>query len=145
MPLNFKTPLVASLLIAAALLSACGKTDTTPGQKVDSAVASTERAASAVSAEVKEAANEVKASTKNVSGEINAKTLDGVITTKVNAALVKDPSLSALKINVDTTDARVALSGTAPSESARERATALAGAVEGVKNVDNRLVVDAKK
>jgi len=66
---------------------------------------------------------------------------DAVITTTVNAELAKDPSLSALKIDVDTTDGRVVLHGSAPTEIARERATTLASNVKGVVSVDNQLVV----
>jgi hyperosmotically inducible periplasmic protein len=139
------TAAISSLLIAAALLSACGKTETTLGQKVDGAVASTERAASAVKEEVKVAATEVKAAASSTTSSMSASSRDGVITTKVNAELVKDKSLSALKIDVDTTDGRVALSGSAPSDTARTRATELARAVEGVKDVDNRLVIEVKK
>ena len=144
-----QTALLVGLMGCAALLAACDKKETTLGQKVDGAVASTERAASAAQAEVKkdvnEAVKEIKSTASDTSQAVSAKTADGVITAKVNAELVKDPSLSALKINVDTTNSNVALSGSAPSESARERATSLAKAVDGVKQVDNRLVVEVKK
>ena len=144
-----QSALLVGLMSSVALLAACDKTDSSLGQKVDSAVASTQQAATAAQAEVKKEVNdtvkEIKASASDTSQAVSAKTADGVITAKVNAELVKDPSLSALKINVDTTDASVALTGSAPSESARERATSLARAVDGVKQVDNRLVVEVKK
>jgi hyperosmotically inducible periplasmic protein len=136
---------ISSLLIVSALLSACDKTDTTLGQKVDGAVASSERAASAAKADMKEAANEVKTAASEASNTVTTATRDSVITTKVNAELVKDASLSAMKINVDSADGHVALTGSAPSDSARERAATLARAVEGVKDVDNRLIVEVKK
>ena len=145
MNIKSRTALLASLMAATFAMSACDKSSTTLGQKVDGAVASSERAASAAKAEVKETMNEVKASASDASSTMAAKTQDGLITTKVNAELVKDPALSALKINVETSNASVALNGAAPSEAARERATTLALGVEGVKAVDNRLVVEAKK
>jgi hyperosmotically inducible periplasmic protein len=70
---------------------------------------------------------------------------DAVITSSVKAELAKDPNLSALKINVDTDNGRVALRGTAPDNVARERATTLAAGVKGVVGVDNQLTVEAGK
>ncbi|MET0517392.1 MAG: BON domain-containing protein, partial [Burkholderiaceae bacterium] len=55
--------------------------------------------------------------------------------------LAKDSELSALSINVDTRDGRVALKGKAPTLAARDRATQLASAVKGVVSVDNQLVI----
>ncbi|MDO9135699.1 BON domain-containing protein, partial [Hydrogenophaga sp.] len=67
---------------------------------------------------------------------------DMAITTKVNAALAADDQLSALKIDVDTEAGNVALTGTAPDEASRARATTLTAAVDGVVTVDNRLTVE---
>ena len=55
--------------------------------------------------------------------------------------LAKDDKLSALKINVDTSNGRVMLSGKAPDAESRERATRLAANVKGVMQVDNRLEI----
>lgn len=63
------------------------------------------------------------------------------ITAKVNAALVADDQLKATRINVDTRDGQVTLSGQAPDAASRERATMLAAAVEGVRQVNNQLVI----
>ncbi|MBT9486183.1 MAG: BON domain-containing protein [Rubrivivax sp.] len=68
---------------------------------------------------------------------------DAVITAAVAAELALDKDLSALKVDIQTTDGRVALHGTAPSADARDRATLLAEAVKGVRSVDNRLTVVA--
>lgn len=70
-----------------------------------------------------------------------SKAKDAMITTAVNAELARDPKLSALGIDVDTSDGRVKLHGTAPDADSRERATQLASSVDGVKSVDNRLTV----
>lgn len=69
------------------------------------------------------------------------KVKDAAITTAVNAKLAQDKSLSALRIDVDTVNGRVSLRGTAPDAAARERATTLASAVDGVVSVDNQLTV----
>jgi hyperosmotically inducible periplasmic protein len=145
MKLHTPTAALSSFLIVAALLSACDKTETTVGQKVDGAIATTERAASAVQADIKEAAKDAKAAASEAGSTMTTSTSDGVITTKVNAELVKDASLSAMKIDVDTANGRVVLNGSAPSDTARERASTLVRGVEGVKDVDNRLVIEVKK
>lgn len=69
---------------------------------------------------------------------------DAAITTAVNAKLVGDSDLSALKINVDTKAGMVWLKGSAPSDTAKMRATELAQAVEGVRGVENNLEVVPK-
>ena len=79
----------------------------------------------------------------NATTTMGEKIDDAVITTSVKTELAKDSKLSALKINVDTSNGRVALKGTAPSSDAREHATTLAKNVKGVVSVDNQLKVDA--
>jgi len=93
----------------------------------------------------REMAQDAKQATKNAGNEVTDKVADAVITTTVKADLVKDPSLSALKINVDTDSGRVVLQGSAPSTSARDQATRLAQAVKGVVSVDNQLKVEPGK
>ena len=92
-------------------------------------------------AEARDAAAEVKADAKEATAEARASVDDAGITVAVNAALAGDPKLSALKIDVDTSNGRVELKGSAPDDSSRRRATDLARAVKGVVAVDNRLVV----
>lgn len=69
---------------------------------------------------------------------------DAAITAQVNAQLAKDPKLSAMTIDVDTAAGQVALHGSAPDASAKQRATTLAQGVKGVHAVDNQLTVAAK-
>ncbi|WKB54039.1 BON domain-containing protein [Eleftheria terrae] len=66
---------------------------------------------------------------------------DTAITASVNAELARDDKLSALRIDVDTSNGKVSLNGTAPSEADRERATQLASSVKGVTGVENNLTV----
>lgn len=66
---------------------------------------------------------------------------DAAVTATINAELAKDPKLSALKIDVDTSNGRVSLKGKAPDADSRERATQIASAVRGVQSVDNQLQV----
>lgn len=115
------------------------KTDA--GAAMDSAQAK----GSELKAEAGQAMGEAKADAKVAAKEAGDKVSDAVITTSVNAELARDDGLSALKINVDTDDGRVALRGTAPDAAARDRATQLAAGVKGVSTVDNQLVVAPAK
>ena len=73
----------------------------------------------------------------NVSDNID----DAAITAKVKTAIIGEPGLKALQINVDTANGVVVLSGAVDSPTSVDRANQIAQAVEGVKSVDNRLTV----
>ncbi len=60
---------------------------------------------------------------------------DSVITTKVKTAIVNDPDLRVLEINVVTTKGVVQLSGFVNSGAAERQAVELARGVQGVKSV----------
>lgn len=62
---------------------------------------------------------------------------DTVITAKVKAALVKDPTTKASEINVETFKGAVQLSGFVSSQAAVNRAVDLARGIEGVQSVKN--------
>ena len=66
---------------------------------------------------------------------------DAAITASIKTDFLKDPDLSVLKIDVDTRGGVVTLNGLAGDEPARQRAEKMAGAVKGVKEVRNFLVV----
>ncbi|MBL8361254.1 MAG: BON domain-containing protein [Rubrivivax sp.] len=117
-------PIAAAALAALAAVTGCDRRDErTAGQKIDAGIAQVERSAERAGAEVK--------------GTV----ADAAITASVNAQLARDSELSALKIDVDTSDGRVALRGSAPNRDARDRAARLASGVDGVKSVDNQLIV----
>jgi hyperosmotically inducible protein len=97
----------------------------TVGQRMDSAADSTKQAAG------------------NMADKVERKVDDAAITASVNASLAKDPDLSAMKINVDTKSGVVTLNGPAPTAAAKDRATSLAQAVDGVAGVNNNLEVRA--
>lgn len=67
---------------------------------------------------------------------------DAAINASVNSKYMADKELSSIKINVDVKNGVVWLKGTAPSTSAKMRATTLATNVEGVVKVHNELRVD---
>jgi hyperosmotically inducible protein len=66
---------------------------------------------------------------------------DSTITTKVKAAIVAEPALSAADIKVNTTDGVVTLSGAIDAPDKADRAKQLAQTVDGVKAVNNELVI----
>ena len=66
---------------------------------------------------------------------------DATIGTKLKAAYAADPELSALKINIDTTQGAVRLKGEVKSMALRRKAEETARKIEGVKSVDNQLVI----
>lgn len=148
MTLKRSTAIAAALTaMAIASLSACNRNDDdgrTAGQRVDGAVAKVEQKADEVKADMRAAGQEAKQGASGAMDTVTKKARDAAITTSVNAELVKDAQLSALRIDVDTIDGRVALRGTAPDAASRERATTLAARVEGVMAVDNQLMVKPK-
>lgn len=123
---------VAVLLV----LAGCdrGADKQTAGEKVDAAIAKTQQKGV-------ELADDAARAVDKASDAVVRTSKDIAITADVNASLARDESLSALSINVDTTAGRVVLKGDAPDAAARERATQIAKAVDGVASVDNRLQI----
>ncbi|MDP1558185.1 MAG: BON domain-containing protein [Nitrosomonas sp.] len=70
---------------------------------------------------------------------------DAEITTMVKAAIFSDPDVEMMQISVDTVNGVVTLSGSVDSQSSSDRAKELADAVDGVKEVENHLVIESSK
>jgi osmotically-inducible protein OsmY len=66
---------------------------------------------------------------------------DSVITTKVKAAILGEPSLKSAEINVETFKGAVQLSGFVTSQAAASRAVEVTRGVAGVKAVKNDMRV----
>jgi osmotically-inducible protein OsmY len=133
MMFSFSTTATGIASIAAAVfLAACDKAPETR--------LTWEPDSQASQAEIAELQPAAKRSHNPVSTVLN----DVSITAAVTGELVRDRSLSALRIDVDTHAGQVALHGTAPSAQARDRATRLARRVQGVVSVNNQLMVDRK-
>jgi len=117
--------LVAVLAAGTALFAAgCSdRSNETVGQKMDDATA------------------KVAAATERAADKTAAVLDDATITTKVKAAVLAEPGLKTLQINVDTRDGNVTLNGTVDTPELKERAMQVAQAVEGVKTVSDQLVV----
>lgn len=135
------TPVLATMFAALALTACDNRDDATVGQQIDSSTQQAERAGDKAAGGMAEAGRDAKnATAEGVQNAGNAVS-DAAITASVNAELAKDDQLSSLQIDVDTSNGRVALKGTAPNQAARDRATQLAQGVDGVTAVDNQLKV----
>lgn len=66
---------------------------------------------------------------------------DAGITTQVKTRLLADPDVSGLRIDVDTRDRVVTLSGTVSTPAEKARALDLAGKVDNVMRVEDKLTV----
>lgn len=132
-----KSLMLASSLALVLALGACdryGAEDRT-GQVTDQS----RDAAARANAAAKKAGEETKA----MGAAAVEKVDDAAITTKINAELAADKDLSAIRIDVDTKNGVVTLTGPAPSASARDRAAEIAKNVKGVTSVNNQLTVKA--
>ena len=150
-----------ALLAGALALPACSdqKSQKTAGQKLDAAVAEAKTQANEAKQSIKDATADARdaihdaassAETKaREAGNTTEKKLDtagqalddSAITAGVKAKLVAAEDLKAMDIKVTTQEGRVTLEGKAPSAQAREHATQLAFAVDGVRVVNNKLHV----
>ena len=77
----------------------------------------------------------------NAAQKTGDKVDDAAITAKVKTALMAEPGLRSLAIDVDTRDNVVTLNGTVDSQEKKQRAMQVAQGVEGVKSVSDNLVV----
>jgi hyperosmotically inducible periplasmic protein len=66
---------------------------------------------------------------------------DGALTAKIKSKMALDDSVKALDIHVDTSGGVVTLTGTVRSEAEKTRALQLARETDGVRTVNDRLVV----
>lgn len=139
---NFRASLISALALAAAL-AACSKQEDnrTAGQKLDGAIAEAKRAGTDAKTEAGQAMDKAETKLKDATATASDAVSDAAIVTKINAALMADDRLKATKIDVKAEGGRVTLIGTAPDVGSLSRATTLAAAVNGVRSVDNKLVV----
>ncbi len=67
---------------------------------------------------------------------------DATITTRVKTALLNDPEVGGLRIDVDTALGVVTLSGIAKSRAEEQKAVAVARRIPGVKDVKSTLQIN---
>jgi len=126
---RYSMTLLAAALAGVALFGAgCGERSSTDtvGQKMD------------------RTSDKMAAATDNATAKAAAAIDDATITTKVKTAVLAEPGLKTLQIDVDTKNGVVTLAGTVDTPALKERAQQVAQAVNGVKSVDNNLAVKAQ-
>ncbi len=135
---NIKLIGVSTLLIVG--LAACDKPGPaeSAGKKLDQAV---DEANNKIADTVDKAADKLEEKSDKASVGIN----DAEITTKVKAAIFAEPGLKTLQISVDTIQGVVTLSGSVNTQQNSDTARALASAVSGVEEVENRLMIKPNK
>jgi osmotically-inducible protein OsmY len=119
--------LIALLVGAGVAVSGCNKANSpeTVGQKVDKAT------------------DKVAAKTESAMAKTAEVVDDAALTTKVKAAIMAEPGLKSLQINVDTKDSVVTLTGTVDSAPMKDKAKEVASSVSGVKSVVDNLTTKA--
>lgn len=127
-----RTLWIGALAVAALALGAC---DREAKQEVREAGATIKREAKEAGAEVKRSLGEVGETT----GQVLA---DAAITAKVKAALHAEKDLKSRDVDVETFQGKVVLTGAVPDRAHAALAVRIAGAVDGVKSVENRLAVN---
>jgi hyperosmotically inducible periplasmic protein len=153
----------------ALVLSACHRDagEATVGQKLDNAIDRTQQklaeTGEKTSQKLAEVGDKTQTAVAGAAGKVVEKTGEAVaavdaampvstadagramsdtaITASIKTDYLKDPDLSVLKIDVDTKGGVVTLNGLTGDEAARSRAERMAGAIKGVKEVRNFLVV----
>lgn len=140
--LTSRAPLLGALALATAL-AACSKQedDRTASQKLDGAISEAKQAGNEARSDAGRTMDNVGNDARQAANATSAAMTDAAIVTKINAALMADDQLKATKIEVKADNGHVTLTGTAPDSSSQSRATTLAAAVDGVRAVDNKLVV----
>ncbi len=128
-------------LLSAAFVASCSDSKPTAGEQIDRSVAVVQQKGAEIKSDVKQGVDELKEKTSEITSSAKQTLGDASITAEVNRSLAKDPSLGAMKFDVDTAHGQVTLKGTAPDAASQVRATKLAQAVDGVTSVDNRLTV----
>jgi len=128
--------------IALASLAACNQPGSdTVGQKVDRGIATTERtterAADRAGQAMENAGQKIEAGAERAADA----TSDAAMTAAVKASLIATPDLSALAIDVDTSNSVVTLNGTVKSEAQKSQAVDAAAKVNGVKSVVSNLTI----
>ncbi len=150
--MNMKPALLVAALAAAAVVTVgceqrgandtLGKRDTSPGsmQAQTTPPSGTTNTPPGTTSSDKMAST-APDKTNSAAEKIGGVADDAAITAKVKAAILAEPGLKSLSIDVDTKDATVTLSGNVASDNLRDRAKQIAMSTEGVKNVVDNLTV----
>jgi hyperosmotically inducible protein len=108
-------------------------------------VASAQTATQDAKDKTKAAAKKTADVTEQAAKKTAAVLTDAEITTAVKTKFLADTKVSGLKIDVDTSDHVVTLTGPVSSKAEKAEAIRLAKTTKGVKRVVSKLVIEPKK
>ena len=135
-----KTLLVGA--IAASLsLAACGENRNDATRPADRPASTSSATTDRMTADASAAANRAAAKADAAGDTVAAKASDAATTAKVKSRLMAEPGIDSLQIDVDTSNGRVTLTGEVDTPEHKARAKELAGSIEGVSGVTDRMVV----
>jgi hyperosmotically inducible protein len=132
-------PTSCSLAFGAVLVLALAGCDRADRSKLESDAKQT---VSTAKQAARNAGDEIKRETKQVGDTAGQVVGDTAITAKVKTALHAEKNVRSRDIDVETFQGKVVLKGTVADKGQAELAAQVAGSVDGVKSVENRLVVD---
>jgi hyperosmotically inducible protein len=136
--------LTATAGLFALALAACGQNEGPAekvGQSVDRAVDKAGQQMEQAATSAGKQAEEARIVVTERAAEAGKALDDATLTAKVKTALIAEPNVKALAIDVETKDGVVTLHGTADNMANRDRASQIASSVEGVRSVLNNLKV----
>ncbi len=140
---HYRMTALAAILAGTALFGA-GCSDRTPADRTASntpaAPSTTAPSTIAPSTTAPSTSSAASSDTNRTATEVVS---DAAITGKVKAAVMAEPGIRSLKIDVDTKDGIVTLNGKVDSQEHKERAMQVAQNVNGVKSVVDNLSVSA--
>jgi osmotically-inducible protein OsmY len=136
-----RTSLVAGAIAATLSLAACGDHRNEPGANRPADRPTSSAPADRMTADASAAAKRAGAKADAAADKIADSASDAVTTSKVKSRLMAEPGIDSLQIDVDTSNGRVTLSGEVDTPEHRARAKELAGSIQGVTSVVDRMVV----
>ncbi|HZP87219.1 MAG TPA: BON domain-containing protein [Burkholderiales bacterium] len=130
-------------LLAALSLAACNRTDQSASNAGSSGPGTTTSPAPATAppptADNASGASQGSATASGPAATAGAAIDDATVTARVKAALAAAQGISGTDISVETQQGTVILTGKVADATQSKRAAEVAGGVEGVRSVDNRL------
>ncbi len=134
--MNIQTPIALTLAVVAIAVVGCDQR-----HSAESAGAKIDRASTDATRTIDRVGNDAAEKTKVAATQAAEALDDAAVTTKVKAALFAEPGLKTLQLGVETRDGVVTLTGAVDTPVLRQRAVEIAGAMSGVHQVVDKLVV----
>lgn len=132
---------VRAALVAAATVLALSACDQKPSGNAGETGAAVDGKAGADAGKAAATPGPAPAAAAPKAGEPSATGENAALAAKVKSALAAEPELKMLAIDVNASGGTVMLFGTADTRANREKAGKVASGVEGVKSVQNNLVL----